>query len=273
MFVWACIAPHGGEVIPNLATPYLDRMAQTRSGMETLGELCRLQSPDTIVVMTPHGIYDERYIIIGDSDIAFGELDVEKNHVEAYFEMDRNLLFAIAERCNDEKFPICLVESKDHDGEAAPFPLDWGCLVPLWFMGAKWEDKPKLIVMCPSRKLPRERLIDFGSLLAEVLEQESGRYAFICSADLGHCHDESGPYGYNPISAAFDQIYCQTVHGDNLEQLIDWSEDWIGEAATDAYWQTLVLHGMTKVIPMKPELLTYEAPTYFGMATAEFRRE
>ncbi len=42
---------------------------------------------------------------------------------------------------------------------------------------------------------------------------------------------------------------------------------------TDSYWQTLMLLGALKASPLKPELLSYEAPTYFGMACAAFEPE
>jgi aromatic ring-opening dioxygenase LigB subunit len=59
----------------------------------------------------------------------------------------------------------------------------------------------------------------------------------------------------------------------DLGRLLRWRSDWIEAAMPDSYWQTLMLHGALEVSPMRPELLSYEAPTYFGMACAEYRAE
>ncbi|MEP6754348.1 MAG: extradiol dioxygenase, partial [Chthonomonadales bacterium] len=60
---------------------------------------------------------------------------------------------------------------------------------------------------------------------------------------------------------------------DRLHEMLNWHQSWIDGALTDAYWQTLVLHGISEVVRLKPSVKSYEAPTYFGMLTAEFTRE
>ncbi|MEP6756248.1 MAG: hypothetical protein ABJA67_12160, partial [Chthonomonadales bacterium] len=181
-------------------------MQVTRTGMELLGERCLKAQPDTIIVMTPHGIYDESLVTIGHAGTAFGELDGDGSHVEAEFVCNTDLVTRIAAQCKELKLPICLVQSHDENNQPAPFPLDWGCLVPLWFMGANWDVKPKVVVMCPGRQIPRGELVNFGRMIAEVCEASSERIAFICSADLGHGHDADGPYGFTPVSAEFDAV-------------------------------------------------------------------
>jgi aromatic ring-opening dioxygenase LigB subunit len=43
-------------------------------------------------------------------------------------------------------------------------------------------------------------------------------------------------------------------------------------AKADSFWQLLMLHGALGDA-FSAELLSYEAPTYFGMLTASFARE
>jgi aromatic ring-opening dioxygenase LigB subunit len=42
------------------------------------------------------------------------------------------------------------------------------------------------------------------------------------------------------------------------------------EAKVDAYWQTIILAGALGHTPLRGELLSYEVPTYFGMAVAAY---
>jgi hypothetical protein len=47
-FVFACITPHGGEIIPELVGSKPERMALTRKNMEKLGNLMSAAKPDGI---------------------------------------------------------------------------------------------------------------------------------------------------------------------------------------------------------------------------------
>ena len=50
---------------------------------------------------------------------------------------------------------------------------------------------------------------------------------------------------------------------------------WVNRAKPDALWQILNLHGALAGTNLRGELLSYEAPTYFGMLCAAYepRRE
>jgi len=43
-------------------------------------------------------------------------------------------------------------------------------------------------------------------------------------------------------------------------------------AKPDSLWQMAMLAGIADKIKLKPELVSYDVPTYFGMICASFRR-
>lgn len=53
-FVFACIAPHGGEIIPELQEATPERMAATIKSIVKLGQQMAAANPDCIVVLSPH---------------------------------------------------------------------------------------------------------------------------------------------------------------------------------------------------------------------------
>ena len=272
LLVWACIAPHGGELIPELADGTLARMACTRAGMDELARRCRDARPETVVVYTPHGISIEGAVTISAVEKAEGFLDGENGErVCAEFDVDLELAGEIAVRASLGGTPVVPIAHVNSEDAEPYFSLDWGAFVPLWFLGAQWEERPKVVVVCPSRSLMRRQLVDFGRATAEAAEAAGKRVAIVCSADQGHGHATDGPYGFAPISVSYDRAYCQAVRQNGLSRLLYWRDDWINAALTDSYWQTLMLHGACRHTPMTPELVSYEAPTYFGMAVAEFR--
>src|SRR6266852_3839275 len=53
---YACIAPHGSDLIPRLAKPTEKRFRKTREGMRTLARNIQTVNPDTIVIASPHNL-------------------------------------------------------------------------------------------------------------------------------------------------------------------------------------------------------------------------
>ena len=65
--------------------------------------------------------------------------------------------------------------------------------------------------------------------------------------------------------------YCRVelVRENRLAELTGWDPAFAVAAKADSLWQLLMLHGALGD-GYDAELLSYEAPTYFGMLTAAF---
>jgi aromatic ring-opening dioxygenase LigB subunit len=147
--------------------------------------------------------------------------------------------------------------------------MDWGVLIPLWFMGGRADPPVPLVVMTPARDLSAEDHIHAGAAVAVAARESGLRVAFIASADHGHAHDPQGPYGFDPAAKKYDQLICDLVREDHLDRLADIPLELVESAKADSWWQMLMLHGAT-ASGWQGRLLSYEAPTYFGMLTAAY---
>ena len=92
--------------------------------------------------------------------------------------------------------------------------------------------------------------------------------AFIASADHGHAHLEGGPYGFHPAAAEYDALVCELVRTHRLDRLVEIPRELVEKAKADSWWQMVMLHGATT--GCRGDLISYEAPTYFGMLTASY---
>jgi len=146
---------------------------------------------------------------------------------------------------------------------ASTMPLDWGALIPLWFMRAP------AVVVTPCRALSTEQHVRAGTALAVATGDR--RVALIASADHGHGHTVDGPYGFAAESAAYDEQIVEIVRGNRLGELQSWDADFAIAAKADSFWQLLMLHGALGS-GWEPELLSYEVPSYFGMLCAAYSR-
>lgn len=268
--VFGCIAPHGGMLIPEIAGREGRKALATRAAMEELGRRMAATQPETIVLVTPHGLPVQGTFSLLDSGRVAGELGGGGRSVAVEFRVDNALNTAIAAAARSLEVPVArIVQGRTPDPHSC-LPLDWGAVVPFWFMGRTFAPPPRVVVACPDRGIPLARFPRFGQAVRLAAEGLGRRIAFIASADLGHAHDPDGPYGYDPASAEYDAASVEAVKAQDLGCLLDFDPDWVERAKPDALWQMLNLHGAIDGQGFRGELLSYEVPTYFGMLCAAY---
>ncbi len=280
--VFAAIAPHGFPIIPDLSDDAEGALA-TRAAMEELGRRAAAAGVEALVIAGPHGVRVDGAICLADTARAAGILAWQGRQVELNVPVDGSLTDAIAAKARERGIPIALAGYGGNRREQSVLPLDWGILTPLWFLGhgrnmpghgdvladPPAEDiGPPAVIVTPSRGVPRATLVDCGRAVAEAAANDPRRIAFIASCDWGHAHRPDGPYGFHPESAAVDAEVVAAVAENDLPRLIDLDESRARDAAIDGLWQALMLAGALEAVPMNVELLSYEAPTYYGMLVA-----
>jgi aromatic ring-opening dioxygenase LigB subunit len=268
--VFAAIAPHGGLAVAEWCSPAeRDLAAATRSAMEELGRRFDRARPDATVVVTPHGIHvDDTFAVVLSGELA-GTLDESEQPVELVCPGSPELAAQALSALRSAGLPALGVTFGINDPAASTMPLDWGALIPLWFMGGRAEPPVPTVVVSSSRSRPWSEHFEAGRALAGAAEASGLRVALIASADHGHAHDPSGPYGYDAASAEYDRLVVDAVRADRLERLLDLEPSFVDAAKADSLWQLVVLHGALGD-GWRHELLSYEAPTYFGMLCAAY---
>jgi aromatic ring-opening dioxygenase LigB subunit len=280
--VFAAIAPHGFPLIPDLSED-ADGALSTRAAMTDLGRRAAAAEIESIVIAGPHGVRVDGAIALADTARAAGRLAWQDRAIELNVPVDGPLTDAIVATSRARGIPVATVGYAGNRRDQSVLPLDWGILTPLWFLGhgrdmpghgdvladpPAADIGPPAVILTPSRGVPRATLIDFGRAVAEAAENEARRIGFVASCDWGHAHRADGPYGFHPESAAVDAEVVAAVQANHLMRLIDLDEGRARDAAIDGLWQTLMLAGALEAVPMNVELLSYEAPTYYGMLVA-----
>jgi len=268
--VFACIAPHGAEIITELAGNMLDALAETRRSMVELASLMKRQNPETIVLATPHNVRLEAKIGVVTTEFTEGYIQENNKSVELRCSCDRELAKSILEEARKSKLPVVGVNYGTSEGPASCMPMDWGTLIPLWFLVGRGNDDLKVVIVTPSREIPLEELVSFGEVISEVTAASEKRVAFVASADQGHAHRADGPYGYNPASAEFDQLVKEAVQRNDLRSLLNLSSEFVDNAKPDSLWQLAILQGVLEHSQLVGRLLSYQVPTYYGMLCAAF---
>jgi aromatic ring-opening dioxygenase LigB subunit len=267
--VFAAIAPHGGIAIAEACTPEERELAvATRAGMEELGRRFVAAKPEVVVVATPHNVHISKALAV----IVAGRLKGRLNGTTPPIELDlpsaTELAWQVLDSFAETGLPSVAVSFGSNDPSTAVAPMDWGVLIPLWFMGGRSKTPTPVVVVTPARELAASDHITAGAAIASAAAASGRRVAFIASADHGHAHLADGPYGYHPAAAEYDALVCDMVRTNRLDRLVEIRREMVELAKADSWWQMLMLHGATA--GWRGTLVSYEAPTYFGMLTATY---
>jgi len=258
--VFAAIAPHGTMVLEDDA----GAAARTRSALEELGRRFDDAQPEVTVVLTPHGVHVDGSFAVVVAGALSGTLDDPPAELSCPVAVEPAA--ALLEALRAEGIPAAGVSFGGNDPDEAVMPMDWGTLVPLWFMGGRADPHVPVVVVSPARSRPLEEHVRAGAAIALAAR---GRTAVVASADHGHAHDPEGPYGFDPAAAEYDRRLVELLESDRLDRIIDLAE--LAEPAkADSLWQLVMLNGALGDRAFDCELLSYEVPTYFGMLCAAF---
>ena len=230
--------------------------------MEELGRRFAAAAPAAAIVLTPHGVGLDGHFAVVRSARLEGDAS-QWTDADTHFEGPGEP--ELADECiralQRAGLPALGLTFGSTAAGSSTMPLDWGALIPLTFMRAP------AVVVSPCRALSNEQHVRAGRALADATGGR--RVALIASADHGHGHAPDGPYGFAAESERYDREIQALVRENRLGALEAWEPGFAVAAKADSFWQLLMLHGAIGEA-FDAELLSYEAPTYYGMLTASF---
>ena len=269
--VYACIAPHGGEIVPALAGKKMRLFSPTRKGMRVLAAAVGEARPDTIVLASPHNLRLHEHIAVVTAEYSSGSTAEGRRLIRLRAKCDVKFAKRLAEAGESAGLPVVAANYGVFEGPLSDMAMDWGTMIPLWFFLRGAHRKSKIVIVTPSREIPLAQNVEFGKVIAETAEGEKKRVAFVASADQAHRHQRSGPYGFDNRAAVYDRQVVDLIRHDKLEEIVKMSKSFVDGARPDSLWQMAMLVGALSVVPMKAELVSYQVPTYYGMLCASYK--
>jgi aromatic ring-opening dioxygenase LigB subunit len=268
--VFAAIAPHGTVDVPGVPAAAIEGVDETHAALEELGRRFDNAEPETTIVLTPHNVHIEGHFAVVLAGTIAGRLaEFGAPEVALACPVDLEFATSVAVALHDDGIPVVGASFGANDPGAATAPMDWGVLIPLWYMGGRAEPPLPAVVVSPARDRPLEEHVRAGAAIARAAGESGKRVALIASADHGHAHDAKGPYGYDPAAAEYDDRVVRLVKENRLGGLLDLDPAFVEAAKADSWWQLLILHGALGD-GWSAELLSYERSTYFGMLCAAY---
>ncbi|MEM0116907.1 MAG: hypothetical protein QXV32_00435 [Conexivisphaerales archaeon] len=259
------IFPHGSGLIPGfIEKGNRKEFVRLRRAAKKASELIHQKNPDTIVLATPHNLRIKGHIGIVVSENCGGSLSFHSKTVKISVTTDVNLANIIQEESLRRDLHAVSVNYGTDTGPLSSMPLDWGTVVPLYFL----NKTRKIVLITPSRELPWKELVDFGMVVKSAAKRLRRRVAFIASADQAHTHSKDGPYGYDRAAKLYDELVLKLVEQAKLDRLLSFNPDLLQKAKPDSFWQMLILYGALHGVKYKTLFSYYGRPSYYGMLVA-----
>jgi aromatic ring-opening dioxygenase LigB subunit len=256
--VFGAIAPHGNPVYEQPDGP-------TARGMHELARRLGVSGAEAAILATPHGtLIDDHFGVVRSAHLTeHANQFVDQSHLYEG-EGDSELADACVRELHAAGLPALGLTFGTVASGGSTMPIDWGAGIPLSFL------RIPAVIVTPCRALSNDDHVRAGAALAAATGRRP--VAFIASADHGHGHTPDGPYGFSEHSAPYDADVQEIVRRNALGELAAWDPERAKDALADSLWQMLMLHGALGG-GFRSDLISYEAPTYFGMLTAAFERE
>jgi AmmeMemoRadiSam system protein A/AmmeMemoRadiSam system protein B len=263
--VFACIVPHPPIIVPEIGRGEERRTAATIQAMEKLsGELAKV-SPETMLVISPHG--SSHTDAMGVARVASSTGNLRSWGMpgpEWHFNNDLDFVSILQQEVKTADIPLKSIAEKGYE-------LDHGVMVPFYFLSKGVKDVS--LVPLTFSWLPLTTHFAFGQALKRSAERVGKRVALIASGDLSHRLLPSAPAGYDPMGKVFDEKLVDAISRLDTKAILSLDPNLIERAGECGLRSIVILLGAIEGLKAQPCVLSYEGPFGVGYMVASFKIE
>lgn len=262
MLSYAAFLPHPPVLLPEIGKND-ERILKTYTAQVRVAQEIKAleQQTDVLVIMSPHAPADRKHIPVYVADAYSGDF-ADFGHPELVESFPGSPAFAKAlSTAVSAIVPVAHYES--------PI-LDHGVMVPLYSLYRLSYKKPICVLGVSYEMADHYR---FGAALAAFARETKKNIVFVGSGDMSHALKDSGSYVFHASGPKYDNAVVAAIRKGREQNLLDFSDAFLAEAAECGYRSLLTLAGIRAEVPeLQPEVLLYEGPFGVGYMTACWRR-
>lgn len=258
--VFCAIVPHSPILIPSIGKENTERLKLTLASIKKLEDDLIASRPDTILIISPHGIIQQNVFTINLSpEFAcnfeeFGDFATKQTYYG-----DIGLSHKIRESL-ETKAPLQMTSEVN---------LDYGSSIPLFLLAKKLTGF-KIIPLHYSG-LDLNAHFEFGRLLKRELQLNQNRIAIIASGDLSHRLNKKSPGGYSPKGKKYDKKITEHLSKNNVAEILNMDIDLAASAGECGLKSFVILLGILDGINYDAKMLSYESPFGVGYLVMNYK--
>jgi MEMO1 family protein len=256
--VYSAIVPHPPVLMPSVGKDSADQIKTTKNSMDELARELYAASPDTIIIISPHGPIDSKAFTVNITDKytanfeQFGDFSTKLE-----FNGDTELLVTEKDRIHN-KIPINIISEPE---------LDHGTSIPLYHLTENLKDFK--ILPIHFSLMDSQTHFEFGKLLKDIILKSSKRIAVIASGDLSHCLTADAPMPFNDAGQEFDSTLIKLLEKTDAQGIVNFDPKLVEQAGECGLRSIIILLGILHNVNYEFKVLGYEAPFGVGYLTAQ----
>ncbi len=257
------LMPHPPIIIPEIGGPERVKVAKTCQMMEELSRQVVNTQPDTIIIITPHGMGFKKAISVSTNQRLKGDFGLfGVKEVSLEFKNDIDFVNRFSELAADKGLNIAKLE--ENIMSRSYNELDHGALVPLYYLreaGFKGE-----IVSIAIAPLEYSSIYLIGDVIQDIISGTKKRYALIASGDLSHRLTTDAPGGYDENGSIFDEELLKHLQDFDIKGIMEMDKELINRAGECGLRPVIMMAGTLSKYEPEVEVLSYEGPFGVGYA-------
>lgn len=263
------LLPHPPIVIPEIGKGQEKKISNTGDGFHVIGKEIAKKAPDTIILVTPHGVMFKDAISLSYENEISGDLkNFGASGISMKLQINKPLTSKIYELAYEDHIPVVMATNSLLNKYNTSIYLDHGTMVPLYFIDKYYKDYK--LVHITYAPLGDINLYKFGMYINKAVEESGEEAVFIASGDLSHKLKEEGPYGYSPFGEKFDGEFLKNLKNGDVKDIFNMDRENIANAAECGRNSVLTLLGALDKSKFNGELLSYEGTFRVGYGVMRF---
>lgn len=264
----AALSPHPPIIIPEIGKSEIAKVRSTIRSLETVAQSFHEYEVETIVIMSPHGLgFDDAVTVTVHPELEGDMAAFQAPELKLTFPSDESLLQAIHDEAKSSQLPIAFMDSDKARQYQAHIELDYASFVPLYYLhkaGFRGH-----IVHLACGLVSYDDMYALGKMLRKATDKVNRKIGIIASGDLSHRVTKDGPYEYHPRGEEFNQNVVAILRRGNLKDFMKLDRQLAFEVGECGLRPLFFLAGCLENMPIKTEVLSYEAPFGVGYAVAQ----
>ena len=256
--------PHPPAAIPEVGKKTAEQLKTTIDGFLTAAKAIGDLSPDTIIIITPHGpCFNDFFYMPSQKRISgdFSAFGCKK--LILGFDNDVELAEIIADHTKSRGLSAGFVDDIIMKKRNIPYDIDHGVTVPLYFIAPYCKTYKVLPISVP--EMNEKDLYRFGILLREAIQKSNRNVIVIATGDLSHKHGEE----HGEIGKEFDKTFKKILLDEDVIGFLNFDRKLKENASQCSIDSIRVLLGTLDGFTFIPRILSYEATTNIGYLSAE----
>lgn len=261
--------PHPPIIIPEVGRGEEEKIKKTFDACNKVAEEIKNISPDTIIVVTPHGPLFSDAVAISAKESIHGNLRrFGASNIELKLDINISLTKKIIDYSEKEKIPTVEMTESVATRYGIKYELDHGTIIPLYFVNKKFSNYN--LVHITYGMLSKIQLYKFGMSIKKAVEDSNINTIFIASGDLSHRLTEDGPYEYSPYGKIFDEKIISLLKKGDIPGIFNMDKTIIEKAGECGLRSYYIMLGAMEGHDIKGNLLAYEGIFGVGYSVMNF---